>query len=276
MRFIRLDFSISPKDPFTEIMIHELSECGADTFLENPIGFETYFSEDEWDENKILYLVEKYDEHCSISYSKEWVEEKNWNEEWEKNFSPVILSDKVYIRAPFHPPDKSFPYTIIIQPKMSFGTGHHETTALMIDLMLQLDFNEKSVLDMGSGTGILAIMASKLGANDIVAIDNHEWAYENCKENAKLNGAEIEIILGDASAIPQKLFDAVLANINKNVLLQDFQSYARVVKNGGYILMSGFYDFDQKDLELHAKKFNFELIESKQKNSWSAVVFQKS
>ncbi len=207
--------------------------------------------------------------------SEEEIEEKNWNQEWEKNFDPVIVDNLCAIRAPFHPEFKNFKYVINIEPKMSFGTGHHETTSLMVSAMLKMDFANKAVLDMGCGTGLLAILASKMGAKEIVAIDIDKWAYENTLENMERNKVKMHIIEGGEESIPDKSFDVLLANINRNILIQQSQSYSNHLKENGTLLLSGILE---EDIPVVLKTFNglgFSSVQIQSKGNWQMIELKK-
>jgi ribosomal protein L11 methyltransferase len=202
------------------------------------------------------------------------VAQQNWNAEWESSFEPVCIGSELRVRAPFHLADASFPIELIIQPKTSFGTGHHETTFTIMELMLNMDMKDKQVFDYGSGTGILAILASKLGSNRIFANDIDTWAAENIFENISLNQAKgIEFINGDLSIVPAQEFDVILANINKNILLTSFIGLRPLLKKGGTIFISGFYESDLPDLMLEANKCGFKLINQVTRNQWTAAEF---
>lgn len=207
--------------------------------------------------------------------NEEKVEDKNWNEEWEKNFDPVIVDHRCVIRAPFHKEFTSMEQVINIEPKMSFGTGHHETTSLMISAMLDMDFSNKVVLDMGCGTGVLGILAAKKGAKEVVAIDNDKWACDNAKENIKLNTVEMNIILGGAEAIPGIEFDVILANINRNILIEQAADYNRALNFCGRLLVSGFLADDIVMLEETFKDLGLTPVNHTSMGNWQMVEFVK-
>ncbi|HEY8400888.1 MAG TPA: 50S ribosomal protein L11 methyltransferase, partial [Cytophagaceae bacterium] len=213
-----------------------------------------------------------------ISYSVGELENKNWNEEWEKNFDPVMVEDKVAIRASFHPAS-GLPLEIIINPKMSFGTGHHETTYMMVQNQLEIDHKDKLVMDAGSGTGVLAILACKLGAKQILAFDVEDWAFENLQENVKLNNCSVVIpAKGDITQVNHlaENYDIILANINKNVLLKEMPLYARYLKQGGTLILSGFYEEDIEDIQNSAFTHSLDFVARKLRNRWASLVFQKA
>ncbi|CAN5538455.1 50S ribosomal protein L11 methyltransferase [soil metagenome] len=252
-----------------EILIAFLAEAGFEMFEESEEGLTAFIQENNFDKAKLEQEV--ISRFAKINYSISRIEQQNWNEVWEKNFEPMQIGD-VFIRAPFHESRAGVKYELIIEPKMSFGTGHHATTSLMILQMLKTDFSGKTVLDMGCGTSLLAILASKLGAKNIVAIDIDEWAVENSIENCGRNNVNnIEVVRGDAAAINGRLFDFVLANINRNVLLEDMKVYASSVPPGGQILFSGFYETDQAAIQNEAEKNGFSLLNSDTMNQWAVM-----
>lgn len=273
-----LEFKFSCKEPFREILIAELSEVGYDSFLETDEGFDAYIQEDLFDRNSFQQVIEQYQEAASIQVAKGKMPKINWNEEWEKNYNPIEVGDQVYVRASFHEARPEFKYNILINPKMSFGTGHHATTFLMLSHQLTTDHSGKRVLDIGSGTGILAIMAHQLGAKVIEAFDIDEWCVENGNENFDLNGmSNVRMGMGTVREVkPQGEFDIVLANINKNVLLDEMEVYATLVKTNGYLLLSGFYEHDISDIESKAVQFGLQLTDQKTKDNWAALILKKS
>lgn len=272
-----LEFKISCTEPYREILIAELSEIGFDSFLETDEGLDAYIQDDVFQRKTFLEIIEKYKEAARISVKEGVLPKVNWNEEWEKNYDPITVGDQVYVRASFHAPQPQFPYEIVINPKMSFGTGHHATTYLIISHQLNLDHQGKRVLDIGAGTGILAIMAHKLGAGEVEAFDIDEWCVENGNENFDLNGmSSVRMGKGTVREVdPQGTFDIVLANINKNVLLDEMEVYSKLVKERGYLLLSGFYEHDIPDIEGKANEFGLILKEKKVKDNWAALAMQK-
>jgi ribosomal protein L11 methyltransferase len=264
-------------EEFADILIAELSEVGYESFANIEEGFEASIEEENYQEEEVREIMERYQEMSSISYETEKVEKVNWNEEWEKNYEPIFIGDQCLVRASFHKIEKQFPYEIIINPKMSFGTGHHETTYLMLSHQLEIDHQNKDVMDAGCGTGILAIMASKRGATHVLAYDIDEWCVENSAENFDLNNCvNIDIALGDIQSIEVKgSFDIILANINKNVLLQEIPEYAKHLKKGGTLLLSGFYEHDVEDIEEVTAQQGFKTIGKKVKNKWTALRLEK-
>jgi ribosomal protein L11 methyltransferase len=274
MDYVEVEIHINPKYPATDILIAVLGEAGFDSFQEIDQGVLAYIPQKNFSEDMLSNLDVFPD--FKIKFTYKIIEGVNWNQEWESNFQPVRVEDNCIVRATFHQPENSFPFEIIIQPKMSFGTGHHQTTWLMIKSILDNSavFKNKSVLDMGSGTGILAILAEKLGSQYIQAIDIDEWAYQNCMENLALNDCgNIKVALGDAKLLQDNKFDCILANINRNVLLNDLPVYKKALKKGGNLLLSGFFVTDNPSLEQCAEGLGFELKNNLEKENWSLLHF---
>ncbi len=265
------NFILEQPDIFRDIFIAELSQEGFEGFTETPGGFIAYTSK----KNTPDFLRQKYP--VKFEYKVNEIQPQNWNEKWEKQIRPLVIEDKIYIRTSFHPP-KKYPYVIIIDPKMSFGTGHHETTELMIRQMLEMDFKGKKVLDMGAGTGVLSILATQLGAKEVIAIDIDEWAYENMIENFELNQTKsIDAYLGGAELLSKfERFDIILANINLNILMDDFDSYVKALQKDGQLLLSGFLEEDVDTLKRKADEFGMLFERHLSKNKWNSLRFKKS
>ncbi|WP_299397210.1 50S ribosomal protein L11 methyltransferase [uncultured Gelidibacter sp.] len=271
--YIGYQFKVNPLQPGTEILIAELGYAGFESFVETEEGVTAYIQKDEWND-AILEDIQILDsDEFEITYTFEDIEQTNWNEEWEKNFNPIIVDDVCSVRAPFHEkPDTE--YDIIIEPKMSFGTGHHETTHMMIQHILKNDFKDKSVLDMGCGTGVLAILAEMKGAKPIDAIDYDNWCYLNSLENVERNNCEhITVLEGDASLLKDQKYDVIIANINRNILLNDLGAYAKCLNPNGTIFLSGFYDDDIPAIEEECNKQGLTYVERLEKNKWVALKF---
>jgi len=271
-----LNITVSPAEPGRDIVISELSDIGFEGFLETEDGVEAYIEETELKLNEAEEVFARLREaEFKISYTRSQLEEKNWNEEWEKNFDPVEIKDLCRIRAPFHEPKSGFKLEIVIMPKMSFGTGHHATTSLMTEYLMTTKV-KGPLLDMGSGTAVLAIVAHKLGVKDITAIDIDDWASENAPENCELNGIDdIEILQGDAGLLGNKMFNTVLANINRNVLLEDIPKYAAVLNKNGQLFASGFYVEDLTLIKDVAVRSGFTFNGNLEKNNWVSAQFIK-
>jgi ribosomal protein L11 methyltransferase len=272
-----IEVAIQAPQDFTDILTAELSEVGYDTFMDTENGFNAYITEDIFNESELQEVVEKYTGMAEISYATNKIAKQNWNEEWEKNFEPLIIGNEVSVRASFHPRPENVQYDIVINPKMTFGTGHHETTTLMIENQLTVDHKNKRVLDMGTGTGILAIMACKLGASEVVGVEIEDWSVENSLENAALNNCpDIKVHLGDVTAVENdQPYDIVLANINRNVLLADMAVYTKLLKNGGPLVLSGFYTEDLPILKEEATRCGLVFESNREKNNWVSAIFRK-
>jgi ribosomal protein L11 methyltransferase len=268
-------FTVSPKEPATEILIAELGEVGFESFVENEEGVSAYIQDDDWNEAILEDIQILKSEEFQISYEEEVIEQVNWNSEWEKNFNPIQVDDLVSIRAPFHD-NPNLKYDIVIEPKMSFGTGHHETTHMMIQQLIEMDLNNKKVLDMGCGTGILAIFAEMKGANPIDAIDIDNWCYINTIENVARNNCNfITAYEGDATLLKDKCYDVIIANINRNILLNDMEAYMNCLNKGGAILFSGFYKEDIPIIDAEVSKYGLTLDKTFERNNWVSLRYVK-
>ncbi|MCI0919962.1 50S ribosomal protein L11 methyltransferase [Sphingobacterium rhinopitheci] len=260
-----------------DLLIDELGSVGFDTFEDQDYGFSAYIPSSNLDiqalETVLLSQVDGY----QLDYKIEDIEEQNWNVLWESNFNPIIVDDRIYVRATFHEALPSYDYEIVIDPKMSFGTGHHQTTSMMLSYILENDFKGKRVLDMGCGTGILAILASKRGAASVVAIDFDSICFDSVIENRELNNVtNIEARLGSKEAIGAEMFDSIIANINRNILLDQLETYAAVLKSKGELYLSGFYeDQDLQILKDKCESLNIIFKENKVMDNWCAAKFVK-
>ena len=260
----------------SERLTAALMDTGCESFAEEEGRFCAYIPVHVYDENKLKQVLGSVLGFDHARFSVNRLEDKNWNEEWEKSYEPVLIGGKCLIRAPFHLPVSGVKYDIVIEPKMSFGTAHHETTALLIEWLLEEPVAGKHVLDMGCGTGVLAILAAKQGAKEVRAIDNDEWAYRNASENCLRNNVpHVHVIHGDDGAIPWGPFDVILANINRNVLLEQIPVYDRVLGAGGLLYLSGFYQADLEVIREQAGACGFDYVDSREKNGWLAVKFLK-
>ena len=279
MKYTAVTFTSSNMEEWQkDLLIAELANLGFDTFEDQDQGFVAYIPAANLDIQALVtaLLVEAvgYD----ISYDVNELENKNWNQVWESNFSPIVVDDQCYVRATFHEDKPEYPYQIIIDPKMSFGTGHHQTTSMMLSFILENDFEGKSVLDMGCGTGILAILASKRGASNILAVDFDPICVESVLENKVLNQVDnIEAKLGSKEAIEGKKFNTILANINRNILLDQFDVYYADLENSGELYISGFYDGEDLDiLRNKAEGLGFQFVDKKVLDTWCAAKFIKA
>lgn len=274
MDYIQYSFTVSPTEPGSDILIALLADIGFESFTQNETGLDAYIQGEFDNESSIKELSF---EDFSFSFTRTEIPKTNWNEEWEKNFNPVYVDDLVCIRAHFHPASDKVKHDIVITPKMSFGTGHHDTTWLVSKTMFSLNFKNANVLDMGCGTGILAILAKQLGATTILGIDIDDWSIENSIENAAINNtSDIEFKKGDAALLPPtETFDIILANINKNVLKKDLPTYFTALKKEGSLLLSGFFTADVDELTQLAQSIGFTFIESYHKNEWAVIKLKK-
>ena len=271
MKTFEYTFTAPSSDIQHDMLITMLAEIGFDSFMDEDRCLKAYCSADNRDDIAVENLLTD-PAFCDVHLLKvREMPDKDWNELWEASYQPVVVNERCRVRAPFHEPDPSYEFDLVIEPKMSFGTANHETTAQIIQLMLETDFQGKEVLDMGSGTAVLAILAKKLGAARTVAIDNDEWAYRNAFTNIGLNGiSDIEIVLGDALSI-QGRFDVVLANINRNILLRDMQHYVEAMRPAAYIFFSGFYTEDLPSIKEEAERLGLRYCRHLSRNNWVAA-----
>lgn len=271
-----LEFKIKCREEFREILIAELAQIGFDSFLETEEGIDAYAESDHFNKEAFDEVIAQYQTAAEINVEEGILPKVNWNEEWEKNYDPIAVDDLVYVRASFHPSQTGFKHEIVINPKMSFGTGHHATTFQMLRHQGQIDHQGKRVLDVGSGTGILAIMAHLLGATAVEAFDIDEWCVANGNENFDLNQLNSRMGLGTIREVkPTGPFDIILANINKNVLLDELEVYSELLAKGGHLLLSGFYIEDIDDLIQVATPLNLKLTSSQSKDNWAALILEK-
>ena len=272
--YIAYDFNVSPKEPATEMLIAQLGYVGFESFVEQDHGVTAYIQKQEWNSKILEDVFLLHSNEFNITFEHNEIAQTNWNEEWEKNFNPIQVDDLVSIRAPFHT-NPSLQFDIVIEPKMSFGTGHHETTHMMVQHLLALDLDTKKVLDMGCGTGILAIFAEMKGAKPIDAIDIDSWCYENSLENIQRNNCNhITVYEGDASLLKEK-YDVIIANINRNILLSDMKTYTDCLNENGVLLLSGFYKEDIVIIEDEVTKHGLTFETMIQRNNWVALKYVK-
>lgn len=276
MNYIEYQFDIQPKEPFGEILTAFLADLEFESFVETDNGISAYVRTDLDDESGVQQIIDDLKD-VTIRYTKKEIIQQNWNEEWESNFHPILVADQCYIRAEFHESKPEIPYEVIIQPKMAFGTGHHETTHLMVEYILETEFEAKDVLDMGCGTSILGILAKMKGANYVEAIDFDQWAVDNSIENAERNKVELNIKLGDSSSLGDKPFDIILANINKNVLMRDIPNYVKNLNfTEGELILSGLMTEDFDDIKSLCESLGLKFVNKKQRNEWIALKFIKN
>ena len=275
MKTLEYSFTAPSSDIQHDMLVTMLAEIGFDSFMDEAHVLKAYRPAENRDDVAAEGLLSDPAFIGIQLLNVEEMPDKDWNELWESSYQPVVVNERCRVRAPFHEPDPNFEFDLVIEPKMSFGTANHETTAQIIQLMLETGFQGKSVLDMGSGTAVLAILAKKLGAAHTVAIDNDEWAYRNAFTNCELNGiSDIEIVLGDALAI-QGQYDIVLANINRNILLRDMPYYNDAMKPGAHIFFSGFYTEDLPSIQEEAARLGLRYCRHLSRNNWVAAEFVK-
>lgn len=271
--YLGYHFTIEPKELGSEILIAELGELPFESFVESEFGVTAYIQKDLWNENLLddLYILRSPE--FFITFTVEEIEQVNWNEEWEKNFDPIDVDGKCHVRAPFHPKTDA-EFDIVIEPKMSFGTGHHETTHMMIQHLLDMDVTDLKTLDMGCGTAILAILAEMKGAKPIDAIDIDNWCYLNSIENAQRNHcSNITVYEGDAALLSGRKYDLIIANINRNILLNDMQHYVACLNKNGVLLLSGFYNEDIPAIDDSCTAGGLYFVKKLQRNDWVSLKY---
>ena len=277
MTYLEFQFNIEPFKPWSEILTAYLSEIEFQGFFEQEGVLKAFIPEELFNESEFQSILENLRENdLKIEYLKQIIPKQNWNASWESNFNPVEINKELRLIAPFHDKNDTFRLTLIIQPKMSFGTGHHQTTHMMCEAILKLNLKDKKVLDMGAGTGVLSILCEKLGSTDILAIDIEEWSVENCIENAETNNcSNISSICGDVDLIIGKKFDYIFANINKNILKSHMITYFESLSKNGFLYLSGFFNTDIDELKLLAESVGLLLISTRLKDEWAMLVLQK-
>lgn len=274
MKYKEITILITEDESQREKLMAVLLGIGYGSFMETEQSIAAYIEVNKFDKNRLQEVLQSFNGNAIIEKIQD-LADQNWNAIWESNYEPVVIEGKCIVRAPFHEKPAGIEYDVVIQPKMSFGTAHHGTTYLMIQLILENDFTGKQVLDMGSGTAVLAIMAAMKGAARVTAIDNDEWAYNNAIENCELNSIKnIDVIFGDASSIPGGGYDVVLANINRNILLDDIQHYNKHLNDDASVFLSGFYEGDLAAIVEEAQKFGWTFVEHRTRNEWVAAVFR--
>jgi ribosomal protein L11 methyltransferase len=267
-----------PAEIYRDVLSTLLADIGFESFVETDNGLYAFIPEKNYSGKVIAEALENFPlPDVQIQYSVEFIKGEDWNEAWEKYFfQPIIIDNRVIIHSSFHKDIPPLAYDIVIDPKMAFGTGHHATTSLMISCLLELDLNNRSLLDMGCGTAVLAILAKMKGAHPVTAVDNDEWAYENALENIRLNHTpSIRVLHGDASLLEKESYDIVLANINRNILLNDMHRYVQCMAPGASLFMSGFYTKDKGIITESCAKYSLNFISFREKSDWAAMHFQK-
>lgn len=272
MDYVEVEVEFKTLDPWRDILISELAGRGFDSFVETKTGLKSYIPKVDFNEDIIVELGKR---EFVGRVNFRIIQDQNWNAKWEENFDPVLIENKVAIKAPFHKQQFQQELIITIQPQMSFGTGHHQTTWLMTKRLFELDLHHKAVLDMGTGTGVLAVLAEKRGAKTVLAVDIDKWSYHNALENCTLNNCQkIEVALGDHQVIAGKSFDVIAANINKNILIQHFLVYSDCLKPAGKLLISGFFETDVDDLVEKAEQHGFIFEETYTREGWAMIEFR--
>ncbi len=276
MQFIEVNIELKKTVPYNEILIALLNDIKFNSYYENDNGLKAYIEESNFDLDLLEQKLKKIKEKVNLNYAVKKLENNNWNKNWEENFSPVIINNNCIVRAKFHKKPNKINYDIVITPKMSFGTGHHETTSLMMRYMFSLKFYNKNILDLGSGTGILSILASKLKAKKIHAIDYDKWAFINSKENLLLNNVKnVSCILGDIDSVILNKYDILLININRNIILSQMNKYKDLMSINSDILLSGFISDDTNLILNQAKKLDLKLINKKNEKEWNLLHLKK-
>ena len=270
--YIEVTVKVEPLEPFRDLFIAQLGAVGFESFIENQKGFKAYIKEHDYDSKSLQGALEW--DGVTVSFSVDEIEQVNWNAEWENNFDPIEVDGRVFIYAPFHQKKSGFEYSILIEPKMSFGTGHHQTTHMMIQWLLETDSTGHSVLDMGCGTGILGILAEMRGASLVHGIDLDSWCIENTLENAQRNQSKMTASRGGAESI-KDTYNTICVNINLNVLLSDMKSYADALKKGGNIFFSGFYQEDISSVRRSAEDHGLSYVSVKEREKWCSIKMMK-
>lgn len=276
-----LRINVSPcSETVTDILAQFLSEAGYESFVADNDGLTAYIKNELFDRDTVNDIISAFPIHdISMDVADVFVEGRDWNQEWEQHyFKPIIVDGRCVIHSSFHKDIPHAEYDIVIDPKMAFGTGHHQTTSLIIARLLEMDLDEKSLIDMGTGTGILAILAAMRGANPVTAVEIDPMAHVNAVENVSLNGhPEIKVILGDATALANvQPADILLANINRNIIVGDMEAYAGALKNGGTMILSGFYEEDIPVIAEAAKRYGLKQVNYTSRDRWASLCLVKS
>tara|TARA_B100001758_G_scaffold247889_1_gene268215 strand:- start:15208 stop:16041 length:834 start_codon:yes stop_codon:yes gene_type:complete len=277
MHYTEVNIRLKELNPFSDIIVARFHEIEFESYIEDENGVKAYIQTHLLDEELVNSILVEVSEQTDLSYKINQVEPENWNRKWENNFLPIFINDKCVVRANFHEPIADIEYEIVITPKMSFGTGHHETTSLVMNQMFELDFKNKSVLDIGSGTGVLAILASLLGANYLVGVDIDDWAFKNGIDNANINNVfNIKFFHGNIKLISEEKFDVILANINRNIILQDIKNYVELMNERSDILLSGFLKDDVALILDKSEQLGLKLVGQKNNNKWQMLHLRKA
>tara|TARA_B100001142_G_scaffold330275_1_gene397536 strand:- start:14696 stop:15529 length:834 start_codon:yes stop_codon:yes gene_type:complete len=276
MQYTEVNIRLNELNPFSDIIAARLHEIEFESYIKDDNGVKAYIQTHLIDEESVNNILGEVSELTELSYKITQLEQENWNQKWENNFSPIFINDKCVVRAHFHEPIPDIEYEIVITPEMSFGTGHHETTSLVMNQMFELDFKGKSVLDIGSGTGILAILGSLLGATYLMGVDVDDWAFKNGIDNANINNVfNIKFLHADIKSISKEKFDIILANINRNIILQDINNYVELLNDGSDILLSGFLEEDTSLILEKSEQLGLKLVDLKNNNKWQMLHLRK-
>ena len=276
MEYTEIDIRLQEINPFADILVARLNEVKFESYIEDDNGVKAYVPTHLLDADAAKSIISDISELTEVSFTINTVKKENWNAKWESNYPVVFVNENCIVRSHFHNPISDVEYDLIITPKMSFGTGHHETTLLMMNEMFNLSLKDRSVLDIGSGTGILTILASKLEARHLVGVDFDEWAFKNAKENADLNNiSNICFVHGDVDSINNIKYDVILANINRNIILRDLEKYVKLMDDSAEILLSGFLEEDVPLILKKAAQFDLSLVVSKNKNKWQMLYLRR-
>jgi ribosomal protein L11 methyltransferase len=275
MKYLKVSFSCLPNtEVITDVLASDLAEIGYETFVTTEIGLDAYVPESAYSEERALQVIQDFILESEITFSSEELEDKDWNEEWEKHyFQPIVIDNDCIIRSTFHKIEGEYKYQILIDPKMAFGTGHHQTTGLILREILKMELQGKSVLDMGCGTAVLAILASMKGADSITGIDIDDWAYKNAIENVRLNNVKnIKLMRGGAELLGDESYDVIFANINRNILLRDIPLYAKSMNHNAKLIMSGFYKEDIPAIHLKCEEVGLTYSHFNELDNWVTLV----
>ncbi|MEE2699988.1 MAG: 50S ribosomal protein L11 methyltransferase [Bacteroidota bacterium] len=275
MDYIQVDIELSEKTPYSDIITAKLNEIEFESYQQTESGLQAYIQKIHFNEELLNDALKILDNQVDFNFQVKEIKQQNWNTNWESSFSPIYINDNCVIRANFHP-ETDLSFELIITPKMSFGTGHHATTFLMANELFNLELKERTVLDMGSGSGLLSILSEKLGAKNTIGIDIDDWADKNAKENAILNSSKYTSFeLGDVAKIGNRRFDIILANINRNIILTDMEKYVTALNSTGDLLLSGFYKEDEDLIKNKANELKLKLVKSKEKENWLLLHFKR-
>lgn len=274
--YFEVTFNLKPAAPWIDLLPQDLADLGFESFQEEGEILKAYIPAAEWSSVTLDQRLKTLPTHVDVNYTAKKIDYENWNEKWESNFEPVKVGNELLIRAPFHSPDAQIKHEIVMVPKMAFGTGHHDTTYQIAAELLRTDCEGQKVMDMGCGTGVLAILAAMRGAKDVRAVDIDPLSVSSTCENAELNNTPgITVLQGEAADVEETGFGLFLANINRNIILEQLPHYARMTQSGGILMTSGFYTQDINQIKTAAHDHGFEYLKSTSRNNWAMLVFKK-